>query len=121
MEEAGLPDETPLSPLPSFESAPTPQDQSRLLELLGLINYKILSGNILYIETGGIVYKIRYGVYWRSVFTDVEHYSLKCEEITEGIWVEGSASLCEVDLPLRHTRDGWKVGGQSIRFMMHRC
>lgn len=80
VEESNFAEDALLSPSRSLEFTPSAQDQSKLLELLGLINYKILCGNILYVESGGIVYKIRYGVYWRSVFTGAEHYLLKCEE-----------------------------------------
>ena len=46
---------------------PTARDQCRLLDLLGRINYRILSGNRVYIEVEGVVYKTIYGGYWRSV------------------------------------------------------
>ena len=44
--------------LKSIETAElSPQDQSKLLELLGLINFKILSGDSLYLEVDGARYK----------------------------------------------------------------
>src|SRR4051794_20644607 len=60
---------------------PTPQDQSKLLEFLGLINLKILTGISMYLEVDGATYKVLHSVYWRSVFTGIEHYLLRCEEI----------------------------------------
>jgi hypothetical protein len=53
---------------------PDAREQSRLLDLLGRINYKILTGNRVYVEVGGVVYKTLYGGYWRSVFTGIQHY-----------------------------------------------
>ena len=50
-------------------SNPTVKEQTLILDLLGRINYKIISGNRVYIEVGGVVYKTLYGGYWRSVFT----------------------------------------------------
>jgi len=52
---------------------PTAREQCRLLDLLGRINYKILSGNRVYVEVDGVVYKTLYGGYWLSVFTGIEH------------------------------------------------
>ena len=69
-------------------SSPDVLDQSRLLDLLGRINYKILSGNRVYVEAGGVVYKALYGAYWRSVFTGIEHYSLRCEEVSGSKWLK---------------------------------
>src|SRR5262249_30606329 len=63
------------------EINPDAREQSRLLDLLGRINYRILSGNKVYVEVGGVVYKTLYGGYWRSVFTGIQHYLLRCEEI----------------------------------------
>ncbi len=94
-------------------------DQSRLLELLGLINYKILTGNKVYIEAGGVVYKTLYGAYWRSVFTNIEHYLLKCEEISGSIWAEDGATRV-VDLPIAYSNGGWTAGGCSLSVMLYR-
>jgi hypothetical protein len=99
---------------------PDVRDQSRLLELLGRINYKILSGNSVYIEVGGVVYKTLYGGYWRSVFTGVEHYLLRCEEISGSIWAEGSGTMDVVDLPIVYSSDGWTARGNSLAFMLSR-
>src|SRR3989442_8299061 len=51
---------------------PDARERSRLLRLLGLINYRILTGNRVYVEVGGIVYKTLYGGYLGSGFSSVE-------------------------------------------------
>jgi len=99
---------------------PDVRDQSRLLELLGRINYKILSGNRVYIEVGGVVYKTLYGGYWRSVFTGIEHYLLRCEEISGSMWTEGSGTPAVVDLPIVYSNDDWTARGHSLSFMLSR-
>lgn len=103
-------------------SHPNPDihDRSLVLELLGRINYKILSGNRVYIEVGGVVYKTLYGAYWRSVFTGIEHYQLKCEEISGSIWTEGSDETSVVDLPIDYSNEGWTARGHSLSFMLSR-
>src|SRR5688572_6079752 len=100
-------------------SAPTPREQTRVLELLGRINYKIIQGKRVYVEVGGVVYKTLYGGYWRSVFTGIEHYLLKCEEVS-GSWTEGSAAAAVVDLPIGYSKDGWTASGYSLSFMLSR-
>jgi hypothetical protein len=102
------------------DADPGPLAQSKLLELLGLINFKILSGDSLYLEVDGAVYKVLYGVYWRSVFTNAEHYLLRCEEIAGRMWMEGSSTPSEVDLAIRYTQDGWIVKNCSLKFMVYR-
>jgi hypothetical protein len=97
-----------------------PRDQSKLLELLGLINFQILSGHSLYVEVNGAVYKILYGGYWRSVFTGAEHYFLRCDEVADGMWMEGGVAHSKVDLAIRYTDAGWVVKGHSLKFMMSR-
>lgn len=92
-------------------------DQSRLLELLGLINYRVHTGNKVYIQVGGSVFRTLYGGYWRSVFTGTEHYLLRCEEIKNSIWSEESDSSA-VDLPIVYSNDGWTIGGHSVSFML---
>jgi hypothetical protein len=107
--------------LNQFETlTPDARERSRLLRLLGLINYRILTGNRVYVEVGGIVYKTVYGGYWRSVFTGVEHYLLKCQAVSGGIWTEGSNAVDLVDLPIAHTQDGWTAQGHSVMFMLNR-
>ena len=66
---------------------PTAREQCRLLDLLGRINYRILSGNRVYVEVEGVVYKTVYGGYWRSVFTGIEHYLLHCEQVSSAVWI----------------------------------
>ena len=99
---------------------PDVHDRSLVLELLGRINYKILRGNRVYIEVGGVVYKTLYGAYWRSVFTGIEHYQLKCEEISGSIWTEGSDATAVVDLPIDYSNEGWTARGHSLSFMLSR-
>jgi hypothetical protein len=97
----------------------SPLDQSRLLELLGLINYKILSGYSLYIEANGAVYKILYSGYWRSVFTGAEHYFLRCDKVADGMWIEGNAAPSKVDLVILYSDAGWLVKGHSLKFILY--
>jgi hypothetical protein len=101
-------------------SHPDVRDQTRVLELLGRINYKIISGNRVYIEVGGVVYKTLYGGYWRSVFTGVEHYLLRCEQVSGSIWAEDSSADTAVDLPIVYSNDGWTAKGHSLSFMLSR-
>jgi hypothetical protein len=120
-DEAALPREAYLSQPHDIEPVDRDvRDRSRLLFLLGLINYKILTGKRVYVEVGGIVYRTLYGGYWRSVFTGVEHYLLRCQEISGGMWTEGGTSVGMVDLPITHTKEGWAAKGHSLMFMLHR-
>jgi hypothetical protein len=105
-----------LNPARTLESCP--QEQSKLLELLGLINFRILSGHSLYIEAGGAVYKILHGCYWRSVFTGAEHYFLRCDRVADGVWIEGNVAPSKVDLAIRYTDAGWLVKGHSLKLMV---
>jgi hypothetical protein len=102
------------------ESIPSARERSGLLRLLGLINYRILSGGRVYIEVGGVVYKTLWGGYWRSVFTGVEHYLLRCQEVSLGTWAESNRSLGMVDLPIKNSREGWTANGYSLLFMLNR-
>src|SRR5262245_62384869 len=95
------------------------RDQSRLLDLLGRINYKILKGTSVYIQVGGNVYKTICGLYWRSVFTGVEHYLLRCQEVSWSLW-EDEDSANFIDLPITHSKSGWTANGQSLMFMLNR-
>ncbi|HVQ38242.1 MAG TPA: hypothetical protein VMS31_11955 [Pyrinomonadaceae bacterium] len=99
---------------------PDVRDQSLILELLGRINYKIIKGDRVYVEVGGVVYKTLYGGYWRSVFTGIEHYLLKCEEVSGSIWTDGSADAAVVDLPIAYSQEGWTASGHSLSFMLSR-
>ena len=101
-------------------SHPDVRDQTLILELLGRINYKIIKGQRVYVEAGGIVYKTLYGGYWRSVFNGIEHYLLKCEEVSGSIWTDGSADASIVDLPIAYSKEGWTARGHSVSFMLSR-
>ncbi|HEY6659728.1 MAG TPA: hypothetical protein VI031_01255 [Pyrinomonadaceae bacterium] len=96
---------------------PTAREQSRLMDLLGRINYKILSGNRVYVEVDGVVYKTLYGGYWRSVFTGIEHYLLRCEQVSGCSWKEANTS---VDLPIAYSNNGWTAKGHSLSFILNR-
>lgn len=102
-----------------FDRHPDARDQSRLLDLLGSINYRILTGNKVYIEVGGVVYKTLYGGYWRSVFTGIPHYLLRCQEITGSLWKEENETGV-VDLPIDYSNEGWTARGHSLSFILSR-
>jgi hypothetical protein len=114
-----LPFETRLfSWLNRSRTKPNVQDQTAILELLGRINYRILSGKKVYIEVGGVVYKTLYGGYWRSVFTGIDHYLLRCEKISGAAWSTDANAV--VDLPIAYSRDGWTASGHSLSFVLNR-
>ncbi len=115
-EEGAIRDET----RPSSKSLPDARDATKLFELLGRVNYKIIAGNRIYVEVGGIVYKTLYGGYWRSVFTGIEHYLLHCEQVSGSIWAEEESYASAVDLPVRYSKDGWTADGYSISFLLAR-
>ena len=94
------------------------REQCRLLDLLGRINYRILSGNRVYVEVGGVVYKTVYGGYWRSVFTGIEHYLLHCEQVSSAVWKEEKTNA--VDLPIAYSNGGWTTSGHSLSFILNR-
>ncbi len=96
---------------------PSVREQTRVLELLGRINYRIIKGKQVYIEAGGVVYKTLYGGYWRSVFTGVEHYLFHCEQVS-GVWAAEDDAETEVDLPIAFSNDGWTANGHSLSFML---
>jgi hypothetical protein len=91
--------------------SPSSREQCRLLDLLGRINYRILSGNRVYVEVGGVVYKTIYGGYWRSVFTGMEHYLLHCEQVSSAVWKDEKTT--QVDLPIAYSNGGWTTRGHS--------
>jgi hypothetical protein len=112
-------------PLHKFEAIHRDaRDQSRLLDLLGRINYKILKGSSVYIQVGGNVYKTICGLYWRSVYTGVEHYLLRCQSVSWSMWSEAeeeeTSGLGMIDLPITHSNSGWTANGQSLMFILHR-
>src|ERR1051325_7489519 len=98
---------------------PDVREQTRVLELLGKINYKIIKGSRVYIEAGGVVYKTLFGGYWRSVFTGAEHYLLRCEQVSGSVWAEDGCTGA-VDLPIAYADDAWSASGHSISFMLSR-
>ena len=104
----------------SARSSPTVKEQTLILDLLGRINYKIISGSRVYVEVGGIVYKTLYGGYWRSVFTGLEHYLLRCEQVSNCVWAEDSEESPVVDLPIAYSNEGWTASGHSLSFMLTR-
>ncbi len=111
--------------LPAFDADsgkanPTIREQTLILDLLGRINYKIISGKRVYVEVGGIVYKTLYGGYWRSVFTGLEHYLLRCEQVSDAVWSDDSESTPVVDLPIAYSKEGWTASGHSLSFMLSR-
>jgi hypothetical protein len=115
----------PRSPTPFFRDStktptPTVKEQTLILDLLGRINYKIISGNRVYVEVGGIVYKTLYGGYWRSVFTGLEHYLLRCEQVSDSVWADDSEDSPVVDLPIAYSNEGWTASGHSLSFMLSR-
>ena len=106
--------------LPGSPTALNPSvfDQCRLLDLLGRINYRIISGKRVYVEVDGVVYKTLYGGYWRSVFTGIEHYLLRCQQVSGNAWTnEGSGS---VDFPIAYSKEGWTARGHSLSFILNR-
>lgn len=102
------------------ELPPDVREQTKVLELLGRVNYKIIKGSKVYIEVNGVVYKTLYGGYWRSVFTGIEHYLLRCEQVSGSIWAEESLSGTAVDLPIAYSNEGWTASGHSLSFMLSR-
>lgn len=101
---------------------PTARDQCRLLDLLGRINYRILSGSRVYVEVEGVVYKTIYGGYWRSVFTGIEHYLLRCEQVSGNAWASelNGERNASVDLPIAYSKEGWTARGHSLSFILNR-
>lgn len=100
-------------------ASPTAREQTRLLDLLGRINYRILKGNRVYVEVEGVVYKTLYGGYWRSVFTGSEHYLLRCEQVSSAAWADDDRG--PVDLPIAYSKSGWTTSGHSLSFLLNRA
>jgi|SRR5215813_4784630 len=99
---------------------PDAREQSRLLDLLGRINHRILTGNRVYVEVEGVVYRTLYGGYWCSVFTGIQHYLLRCEQIQTSMWTEETDKAVVVDLPIAYADGGWTTGGCSLSFLLTR-
>ncbi len=102
------------------QNNPDARQQSLLLDLLGRINYKILTGDRVYVEVEGVVYKTLYGGYWCSVFTGIQHYLLRCEEIRSSTWAGETGPAAIVDLPISFSPDGWQASGHSLSFILSR-
>jgi hypothetical protein len=98
----------------------TSRDESLLFDLIGKIDHKILQGVAVYIEVQGIAYKVLYGVYWRSIYSGIAYWGLKCEAIEKGMWAQGAEATDKVDIPICNTPEGWVVEGQSLRFLLYR-
>jgi len=98
----------------------TSRDESLLFDLIGKIDHKILQGVAVYIEVQGIAYKVLYGVYWRSIYSGIAYWGLKCEAIEKGMWAQGGQATDKVDIPICNTPEGWVVEGQSLRFLLYR-
>ncbi len=98
----------------------TSRDESLLFDLIGKIDHKILQGAAVYIEVEGTAYKVLYGVYWRSIYSGIAYWGLRCEAIEKGMWVEGNQATDKVDIPICNTPEGWAVEGQSLRFLLYR-
>ncbi|MFN2452748.1 MAG: hypothetical protein ABR577_00855 [Pyrinomonadaceae bacterium] len=96
------------------------RDETRLFDLLGRINYRILRGDVIYIQIEGINYKVLYCGYWRSIYTGVSHYLLRCKEIKEGMWMHGDPAALGVDIPIYHSPRGWLAGGHPLRALLFR-
>ena len=99
---------------------PSANDQSRLFDLLGKIDHKVLMGEPLYIQVRGTAYKVLYGVYWRSIYSGAQYWGLRCEEIARGMWTEGAEPTAQIDVPICYTTDGWMIEEQSLKFLLHR-
>ncbi|MBD0369621.1 MAG: hypothetical protein ICV60_02115 [Pyrinomonadaceae bacterium] len=101
-------------------TAPSASEESRLFDLIGRIDHKVLQGHSLYIQIRGIAYKVLYGVYWRSVYTDKQFWGLRCEEIERGMWADDDYDTTPVDLAIRYTEEGWTVEEQSLQLLLNR-
>jgi len=101
-------------------TAPSAREESRLFDLIGKIDHKVLQGYSFYIQVSGIAYKVLYGVYWRSIYSNEQFWGLRCEEIERGMWADDEPEPLCIDLPIRYTEDGWTVESQSPQFLLNR-
>jgi hypothetical protein len=101
-------------------TAPSAREESRLFDLIGRIDHKVLQGYSFYIQVRGIAYKVLYGVYWRSIYSDQQFWGLRCEEIERGMWADDEPETLCLDLPIRYTEEGWTVESQSLQFLLNR-
>lgn len=100
-------------------AAPSACEESRLFDLIGKIDHRVLQGHSLYIQIRGTAYKILYGVYWRSVYSGKQFWGLRCEEIERGMWAESDSDTTRIDLPIHYTDEGWTVEEQSLQFLLN--
>lgn len=100
-------------------SAPSARDESRLFDLISRIDHKVIQGYSFYIQIHGTAYKVLYGVYWRSVYSDEQFWGLHCEEIERGMWAETDSNTARIDLPIRYTDGSWTVEEQSLQFLLN--
>ena len=113
-------DETALIPSTNLEELSlSARDESLLFDLIGKIDHKILRGVAVYIEVQGTAYRVLYGVYWRSIYSGIAYWGLRCEEIKGGMWSEGGMATNQVDIPICYTPQGWVVEGQSLNFLLY--
>lgn len=98
---------------------PDATEQSRLFDLLGRINYVILRGEAVYLQAGGEVFKIQFGIYWQSVFTGARHWGFRCEEVGHAAWADGHTITARVELPLHYTKLGWVIEVASARCLLY--
>lgn len=101
-------------------TAPSARDESRLFDLIGRIDHKVLQGVSFYIQVHGIAYKVLYGVYWRSVYSGQQFWGLRCQEIERGMWAGEDPDTNCIDLPISYTDEGWAVEEQSLQFLLNR-
>lgn len=99
---------------------PEVREQTRILDLLARVNYKIIEGKRVYVEVDGVVYKTLYGGYWRSVFTGIEHHLLRCVRVSGSAWSDETGAGVSVDLPIKFSTNGWTASGHSLTFMLSR-
>lgn len=99
-------------------NAPSARDESYLFDLIGKIDHKVLQGYSFYIQVRGIAYRVLYGVYWRSVYSDEQYWGLRCEEIGRGMWAGDREDTNCIDLPIHYTNAGWTVEEQSLQFLL---
>ncbi|HVG32459.1 MAG TPA: hypothetical protein VM911_05240 [Pyrinomonadaceae bacterium] len=95
------------------------REESLLFDLIGKIDHKILRGIAVYIEVQGIAYRVLYGVYWRSIYSGIAYWGLRCEQIKGGMWADDGTTSNQVDIPICHTPEGWVVEGQSLNFLLY--
>jgi hypothetical protein len=101
-------------------AAPSAREESRLFDLIGKIDLKILQGECVYIQVNGIAFKVLYGVYWRSIHSGAKYWGFRCAQIERSMWTEGEMATSHVDVPICYTNDGWVVEEQSLKFLLYR-